>query len=289
VKDAAALYVGRTVHHRMGPRPHGFAYKVFHLLLDVDRLGEALRGHRCLREGRFGMFSFHAADHGFRGASTLRAWAEDRLWQAGVTASAAHIRLLCLPRVLGLVFNPISVWFVHDRDEALEAVIYEVNNTFGQTHAYVLPAAGLGVQRQRADKRLYVSPFYKVEGEYRFAVTPPGEDFRLDIVKAVDGRPDFTARLHARRQPLTDARLLGLFFGMPLMTLGVVAAIHWEALRLFMKKAPFGARAPGPKAGVSAGDLLIRQSGLTDAMLPLTDELSRERPSDGERPLVPVE
>jgi DUF1365 family protein len=289
MKEAAALYVGRTVHQRFGPRPHRFAYKVFQLLLDVDRLGEALNGPRLLRQGRFGLFSFEPADHGFRDGSSLRAWAEDRLARAGVKASATRIRLLCFPRILGFVFNPISVWFVHGRDEALEAVIYEVNNTFGQTHAYVLPAAGPGVQRQRADKRLYVSPFYKVEGEYRFAVSAPGDAFHLDIVKAVDGRPDFTASLHAHRESLTDARLMSLFLGMPLMTLGVVAAIHWEALRLLLKKAPFGARPPGPDTGVSAGDLVIRQSDRTGVMVPLTEDRSRERPSDGERPLVPVE
>lgn len=286
--DAAALYVGRTVHKRFGPRAHGFAYRVFQLLLDVDRLGEALSTHALLRQGRFGLFSFRAADHGFRDGSSLRAWAEDRLARAGIKASAVHIRLLCLPRVLGFVFNPISVWFVHGRDEGLEAVIYEVNNTFGQTHAYVLPAAGAGVQRQRADKQLYVSPFYKVEGQYRFAVTAPGESFQLDIVKAVNGRSDFTASLEARRVALTDGRLAALFFGMPLMTLKVVAAIHWQALRLWLKGARFGLRAPGPKSGVSKGELLIRVSAQTGVMVPLTEDRNQERPSDGERPLVPV-
>ena len=174
---------------------------------------------------------------------------KQKLDDAGVVATAHTIRLLSFPRVLGFVFNPISIFFVHDRQDRLEAVIYEVNNTFGQTHSYVLPAAGIGAQHQRADKRLYVSPFYRVEGEYQFRLTPPDDRFNLVITKAIQGRADFTANLVARRRPLTDAALLGLFFGMPLMTLGVVVAIHWQAPGLLDRRAPFGARpAPGPKA-----------------------------------------
>jgi uncharacterized protein len=155
--------------------------------------------------------------------------------------------------MLGFVFNPISIFFVEDAQGRLEAVIYEVNNTFGQTHAYVAPAAGTPCERQEAEKQLYVSPFFGVEGAYRFLVTPPTETFDLVIAKSIDGRPDFTATLSAERRDLTDVALLKLFFGMPLMTLGVVAAIHWQALRLWLKGAPFGARPPGPQAGMSVG------------------------------------
>lgn len=285
--DATALYVGETVHQRMTPRPHRFSYRLFQLLLDVDRLDEGFSGLCWLRQGAFGLFSFAPRDHGYRDGSPLRGWAEDALRRAGLPAEAATIRLMTFPRVLGFVFNPISIWFVEDAKGGLEAVIYEVNNTFGQTHAYVLPAAGAGVRRQRADKRLYVSPFYKVEGEYRFTITQPDDRFHLTIVKAVDGRPDFTASLQAQRQPLTDARLMGLFLSMPLMTLKVVAAIHWEALRLLIKRAPFGLRPPGPKTDVSLGESGSRANLHSSAIVTVTDN-HQERSSDGERPLVPI-
>jgi hypothetical protein len=249
----ASLYVGKTTHARLGPRPHSFSYSLFQLLIDIDRIDEAVRGLTMLRHGRFGLFSFDERDHGARDGSSLRAWVKAKLAQAGLVASAARIRLLSFPRVLGFVFNPISIFFVEAADGRLEAVIYEVNNTFGQTHAYVTPAVGAARERQEADKKLYVSPFYRVEGAYRFLVTPPAETFDLVIAKSTAGRPDFTAALSAKRRELTDKALLTLFFAMPLMTLGVVAAIHWQALILWLKGAPFGARPAGPQSGMSVG------------------------------------
>jgi DUF1365 family protein len=258
--EAAALYLGRTVHSRLEPRPHRFSYGIFQLLIDVDRTDEGITGLRLMRHGRFGLFSFAERDHGARDGSPLRAWVDQTLQAAGIAAAAKTIQLLCFPRVLGFVFNPISVFFVYGEDERLEAVIYEVNNTFGQTHAYVVPATGGGEEHQAADKRLYVSPFYRVEGGYQFRLTPPGERLKLVITKQVAGKPDFTASLTAKRHRLTDWALLKLFVGMPLMTLGVVAAIHWEALRLWIKGAPFGARPPGPKTGASVGGAIAPTS-----------------------------
>lgn len=252
----AAFYVGDTWHRRFAPRPHEFRYRLFQLLVDIDRLEEAFDGLKLMRLGRFGVMSFEPRDHGDRASADLRPWVERTLAEAGVPASAATIRLLCFPRVLGFVFNPLSVFFVHAADGRLEAVVYEVNNTFGQTHAYVIPATDGERQVQRAAKRLYVSPFYKVEGEYRFDIAAPGETFDLRIVKAVGGKPDFVATQSATRELLTDQRLAALFWSIPLMTAKVVVAIHWEALRLWLKGAPFGLRAPGPKAGLSAGEPL---------------------------------
>jgi len=250
---AAELYVGQTTHVRFKPQPHKFRYGVFQLLVDVDHLTEAFKGLRTMGVGRFGLFSFDARDHGDRHGQPLRLWVEAQLAAANVAATASQIRLLCFPRILGFVFNPISVFFVYDAEHRLEAVIYEVNNTFGQTHAYVTPATGLGDERQEADKALFVSPFYGVEGGYRFRLSPPGKSFDLVIGKQVDGETDFVATLSAERRPLTDGALMKLFFAMPLMTLGVVAAIHWEALRLWVKGAHFYSRPPGPRAGASVG------------------------------------
>jgi DUF1365 family protein len=248
-----ALYVGRTTHHRLAPRPHHFSHDLFQILIDIDRVDEAVAGRRMLCKGRFGLFAFAERDHGDRLGGPLRPWVERTLADAGVTVAAARIRLLCFPRVLGFVFNPLSIFYVDDAAGRLAAVIYEVNNTFGQTHAYVVPAAGAGVERHEADKAFYVSPFYRVEGAYRFAMAPPGERLGLSITKLTEGRTDFAATLAGSRREASDAALLSLFLRMPLMTLGVVAAIHWQALRLWLKGAPFGARPPGPKSSFSAG------------------------------------
>jgi DUF1365 family protein len=250
---AAELYVGQTTHVRFKPQPHKFRYGVFQILIDVDDLKAAFAGLRTFGVGRFGLFGFAARDHGARDGTPLRAWVEAKLAEAGVTATAAQIRLLCFPRILGFVFNPLSIFFVYDAGHRLEAVIYEVNNTFGQTHAYVTPATGEGDERQEADKAFFVSPFYGVEGGYRFRLSPPGKSFDLVIGKQLAGETDFVATLSASRRPLTDGALMKLFFAMPLMTLGVVAAIHWEALRLWFKGAHFYSRPPGPRAGASVG------------------------------------
>src|SRR5579871_6523155 len=253
MSEAASLYVGRTTHARRRPRPHSFAYRVFQLLIDVDRIDAAVAGVRLLRRGRFGLFSFSERDHGDRDGAPLRPWAERHLREAGVAATAHRLRLLCFPRVLGFVFNPLSIVFVEDRICRLEAVIYEVNNTFGQRHAYVVPANGLALERHEADKCFYVSPFFGVEGVYQFSVAPPADRFALVIGKAVDGHVDFTATLSARRRPLTDATLLKLFLAMPLMTLGVVLAIHREALALWFKRTPLAPRPAGQRSGMSVG------------------------------------
>jgi DUF1365 family protein len=249
----AALYVGQTTHARFKPQPHKFRYGVFQILVDIDHLEDAFAGLRTLGLGKFGLFSFAASDHGARDSRPLRAWVEAKLAEAGVAANAAHIRLLCFPRILGFVFNPLSIFFVSDDAGRLEAVIYEVNNTFGQTHAYVTPATGQGDERQEVDKAFFVSPFYGVEGGYRFRLSPPEESFDLVICKHTAGETDFVATLSAERRDLTDGALMRLFFGMPLMTIGVVAAIHWEALRLWFKGARFYSRPPGPRASASVG------------------------------------
>jgi DUF1365 family protein len=250
---AAELYVGQTTHVRFKPQPHKFRYAVFELLIDIDRLADAFRGLRTMGVGRFGLFSFAERDHGARDGRPLRAWVEAQLAAAKVSATAAQIRLLCFPRILGFVFNPLSIFFVYDSGHRLEAVIYEVNNTFGQTHAYVTPAEGEGDQRQEVDKAFFVSPFYGVEGGYRFRLSPPGKSFDLVICKQVGGETDFVATLSAQRRALTDGALMRLFFAMPLMTLGVVVAIHWEALQLWLKGAHFHSRPRGPRAGASVG------------------------------------
>lgn len=267
----AWLYRGETTHRRTGAVNHRFRYRLFHLLLDVDRIDADLKGLWMLRHGRFGLFSFADRDHGRRDGAPLRGWVEEKLAQAGIAASARRIRLLAMPRVLGFVFNPISLFYVDDGEGRLESVIYEVNSTFGQTHAYVAPASGAGPQRQTADKRLFVSPFYGVDGQYRFDVSPPDDQLTLGIVKSVEGRPGFFATLSAQRHSMTNASLFRLFFGFPLMTLRVVGAIHWEALRLFAKRVPLVQRPPASNIGMSAAVLNTRTTGKNDVSLSRTE------------------
>jgi len=248
---AASLYVGRTVHERRAPFLHRFRYAVSMMLIDLDRLTELSDLSRWFSLDRFNLFSFRERDHGARDGGSLKAWAQARFEAAGVDMREARIRLLCSPRVLGFVFNPLSVYFAEAPDGQVRGVIYQVHNTFGDAHAYVAPAGSdCGVLRQSADKIFHVSPFFDVAGRYRFTLRPPGERFKLTIFKQREGSADFLATLLLDRRDAHGGAFLRLFAAQPFSTLKTVAAIHWEALRLVLRGAKYHSR-PAPPAAAS--------------------------------------
>jgi uncharacterized protein len=236
---ATGLYQGRTVHVRFAPFEHKLAYDIFQILVDVDGLDKVATGLKWFKYNRFAPFSFYDKDHGDRSGSPLRPWVEARLSEAGVDLDGGPIRLLTFPRVLGFVFNPISVFFAYAKNGDLRGVIYEVNNTFGQTHSYVAPASNEAIEHHAADKVFHVSPFFDVSGRYAFTLRAPTDSLSLVIDKLKDGVRDHVATLKARRLPLTDAQLIKAFFAIPFLTIKVVAAIHFEALKLVFKGAQY--------------------------------------------------
>jgi uncharacterized protein len=247
----SALYVGHVMHRRLRPLRHRLAYRMFSLLVDIDELDALHARLRCFSVNRFNLFSLHPADHGDGSATSgagLRAHAEAALREAGLPTGGA-IRLLAMPRILGYAFNPLSVWFCDAPGGGLQAIVYEVNNTFGERHSYLVPVDAAqrmaAVVEQRCDKQLYVSPFLGMALRYRFRVEPPGERMSLGITVHDGDRAVLQARLDAEHRPLSDAALLRVFATHPLLTLKVIAGIHWEALRLWLK----GARLhPRPRA-----------------------------------------
>ena len=246
--SSSALYFGSVMHHRLIPFHHRFRYRVFSALLDLDELDGSLRGLRLLGIGRPGLFSFRARDHGPRDGSSLRPWVERLLAERGLDLDRGPIRLLCFPRLFGYVFNPLSIYFCYDRGEALRAIVYEVKNTFGEQHAYALevPAArnSAAAVAQQCDKAFYVSPFIGMTSTYRFRIKEPGEALSVLIRQSVPEGEQLIATLHGRRRPLDDRHLLIAFLRYPLMTVKVIGAIHWEALRLWLKGARFHRRPP---------------------------------------------
>lgn len=222
---------------------HRFSYRVMSLLIDLDRLDEADRQSPLFGVNRAALYSFHEADHGPRDGSSLRIHAARCAEDHGVDLCGGRVTLLCYPRLLGYGFNPLSVYFCYGATGALALVIYEVRNTFGEIHSYVLPvrpgelnAAGL---RQSQDKEFYVSPFVTMATRYRFRILPPSSTVKLRILETDPDGPLLAASFNGRRRALTSATLLRAFVALPLLGFKVIAAIHWEALRLWLKGARF--------------------------------------------------
>lgn len=254
VEPAAALYFGEVMHARLKPIGHRFSYRVMSLLIDLDRLDAADRQSPLFGVNRAALYGFHEADHGRRDGSPLRGYVETCAAQHGIDLTGGRVLLLCYPRLLGFTFNPLSVYFCHAARGELALVIYEVRNTLGDIHAYVLPVqpgelSQAGV-RQQQEKLFYVSPFVEMAMRYHFRVLPPGDNVKLRILETDREGPLLSATFNGSRRALTTAALLRAFFALPLVTLKIVAAIHWEALRLWLK----GARpVPRPNAAATNG------------------------------------
>lgn len=252
--QASALYRGRVKHRRLRPKTHQLNYRVFWLLLDLAEIDELDRDLRLFSRNRFNLLSFHDADYGV-GSGALRPQVEAWMHLAGIELDGGPIRLLTMPRVLGYVFNPISLYYCHHPDGRLAAMVYEVTSTFGIRHAYVIPVPAEdqrhGVIQQGAAKALYVSPFMGMEMDYRFRGHAPGE--RLDMT--IDGLDAagvlITASMAAERQKLDDRQIATATAAIPLMTLKVVAAIHYEALKLWLKGVRLTRQPPRAKTSVT--------------------------------------
>ncbi|MEO0879091.1 MAG: DUF1365 domain-containing protein [Pseudomonadota bacterium] len=251
----AALYKGRVTHRRLKPVDHRLSYRVFSMLIDLDALDAMDQALTWFSRSRFNLFSFYDRDYGFdkavRGPVDLAAHVRETLAAAGVGPEAgARIELLCYPRILGYAFNPIAVYYCYDREERLRAIFYQVSSTFGERHTFLIPVEeDDGVVRQTAAKRLHVSPFMGMDMRYDFRLSRPqpatGSALAVIIDQADKEGPILHAAFTGVREQVTDKTLRRAFFSYPLMTLKIIAGIHFEAARLMAK----GMRLlTGPKA-----------------------------------------
>lgn len=251
--SGSGLYEGVVMHQRLRPRRHRLRYRIFQLLLDLDELPQLDRRLKLFGHNRPGLFSFLDRDHGTGEGGPLRPYVEAQLSAAGIDLMGGPVRVLCMPRVLGQVFNPLTVYFCHRADGALAAVLYEVNNTFGQRHSYLLPVgeAGGPSVRQACRKLFYVSPFQGMDMSYAFDLRPPGEDVFVAVRSADGSGPMLLATFRGERRELTDRAILSAFLRHPLLAAKVLLAIHWEALRIWLKGARFHRRPSPPRTPVT--------------------------------------
>jgi uncharacterized protein len=273
----SALYVGSVAHRRYHPRPNAFRYGLYWTLIDLDELPALDRDVRGFGYRRRAVTSFHDTDHLGPADVPVRRKLAELLADRGVELPAGRVQVLTSLRVLGHVFNPVSWWFCHDEDDRLALIVAEVNNTFGDTHAYLLEDLERrpdGTVRATAPKVFHVSPFLPIEGlGYDFVLRPPGE--RVTVAMTVgevarpaedtDDRRILDATQEGRRVPLTSTSLARVLVRYPLVTLRTIYLIHRQALRLWRLRTPFHRRPP------AGGTILPRE---VDEHLPTLQELA---------------
>ncbi len=234
---ASGVYFGSVVHTRLRPVRHRLRYRMMMMLLDLDELDRIRRRLRLFSAERFNLFAFFGRDHLAGTDVPLRTQVNAHLARAGFATDGGAIRLMCMPRMLGAVFNPLSVFFCHAADGTLRAVLYEVNNTFGQRHGYLIPIddAHQPVHRQHCTKQFYVSPFMEMAMHYHFRIAEPDRRAAIGITVHDATGPVLSACFTGQRQALSDATLLRGLLRHPMMAAQVLGGIHWEALKLWGK------------------------------------------------------
>ena len=233
----SAVYNGILMHNRIRPRKHRFTYKVASWLFDLDELDELDQRLTFFSHNGWNLVSFHDADYGDGTQTPLNIYIHNLLEKQGIEKPAS-ISLLCYPRILGYVFNPLAVYFCYDTSKRVNAVVYEVSNTFGERHSYVIAADGQekGAIRQWAKKKLHVSPFFETDGcAYQFQVLPPAQQVILGISLFQQEERMFSAVFQGEQHLVSDRLIAKQLLALPLMTVKVVAAIHWQALKLWLK------------------------------------------------------
>ena len=240
------LGTGVVRHRRLKPHAHAFEYPTYFLMLPMRSLRQAPAP--ALARNRWSLLSFHDRDHGDGRADAL-AWLDELLASEGVADADGEVWLHTYPRVLGYVFKPVSFWHCQRADGTLAAIVVEVNNTFGERHCYLLSGPELAYGRElRARKVFHVSPFCDVQGHYRFRFMHTAERTVARVDHDDDTGPLLQTSVSGHLQPLTARSVRAAFFGMPLMTLAVIARIHWQAIQLWFKRVPFFSKPAPPRA-----------------------------------------
>ena len=229
------IYNGKVIHRRFKPKEHYFKYSVFSLLIDIDELEIIENTIKIFSHNKFNIISFFDKDHGPRDGTSVKEWVIKNLKDIGIENHKIQIKLLCYPRIFGYVFNPLSVFFIYDENSRLIAILYEVKNTFGEQHTYVFKTEDEKVITNDCAKKFHVSPFIEMECHYYFRVLKPSDKISVIIdQKDKDGKLLYASQ-DGKAAELNEKNLLTSYISHPLMTFKIIAAIHYEALKLWLK------------------------------------------------------
>ncbi len=245
---------GVVMHKRRFPLQYRFVYRIFSLLVDLGELQAMDRRLRLFSHNRFNIFSFYDRDHGPAVDAPLRPWLDGLLKRNSIELNGGRVQLLSFPRILGFVFNPLSVWYCYHQDGTLRAVLCEVNNTFGEKHCYLLHDEGQALHwplKSEKPKVFHVSPFIDMDARYRFRLSASGDRLTVLIHEFKDSELMLVASLTGQLRQLSDLRLIHIAIAYPLLTLKVVALIHWQALKLWLRGARFYTKPAPPTQEIS--------------------------------------
>ncbi|MDC0472474.1 DUF1365 domain-containing protein [Pelagibacteraceae bacterium] len=245
------IYKGFVSHKRFKPVKHFFLYKTFSILFDLNELHDLHNKISLFSFNKFNIFSFYNKDHGERDGSNLSKWVKFHLKNYQLNFEVSKIKLLCFPRILGYVFNPLSIFYCYDKNK-LRAILYEVKNTFNEQHTYVFSVnENSKIISQHCDKKFYVSPFIEMNTTYNFRLTEPKESLKVMIKQTDKKNKILVASQYGKRQKITTKNMLINFLVHPLMTFKIILVIHFEALRLWKKGAIFKKRTKKIKNNIS--------------------------------------
>ena len=234
------IYNGTVIHKRFKPKEHYFKYKVFSLLINLSELEELDKKINFFSLNKFNLISFYEKDHGARDGSSLADWVKQNLKANNIITENIVIKLLCYPRIFGYVFNPLSIFFIYDKNERLISILYEVKNTFGEQHTYVFRVENENKMIQNnCLKKFHVSPFIEMDCNYFFKVLNPAEKLSVIIDQYDKEGKILFASQDGVRSDLTSINLLSSYFKHPLMTFKIISAIHFEAFKLWVKGIKF--------------------------------------------------
>ena len=230
------IYNGKVIHKRFKPKEHFFKYNVFSLFIDLSELDQLNDSLNFFSLNKFNLISFYEKDHGDRDGSSLMEWVKNNLSVNKISTDNIRVKLLCYPRILGYVFNPLSIFFVYDKNENLISILYEVKNTFGEQHTYVFKVESDNkLIQNNCSKKFHVSPFIEMDCNYFFRILYPGEKLSVVIDQYDQEGKILFASQDGERCNLTSKNLMKSYLKHPLMTFKIISAIHFEAFKLWIK------------------------------------------------------
>ena len=236
----SCIYIGKVIHKRFKPKEHFFKYNVFSLFIDLSELKKIEKEINLFSYNKFNLISFFDIDHGPRDGSSLEAWVKKNLKKIGIIDTKVNIRLLCYPRIFGYVFNPLSIFFIYDKNNHLISVLYEVKNTFGEQHTYVFKTEkGKNLIKNFCFKKFHVSPFIEMKCKYFFKILNPEKKLSIIINQSDNEGKLLYASQDGVKKELCNKNLIFSYISHPLMTFKIIGAIHYEALKLWLKGIKF--------------------------------------------------